>query len=253
MNEDHGHKEVPTGEWVDVEKGYIVAPGTYIDEKGVLREESSGSCVVWHNPGCERRGITSDQIKYDPATKAPWCDKCFMSNEIEKKFSKLFGMKIKVKWCGEEFPRFHASSAGHVWRDGILIPGNKNKRGHLVTSSNRKEVLFHHLVLTAFEGKRPKGLNGLHRNDIGADNRIENLYWGTQSDNMYDCVRNGGREYDSGESNSSAKLTEDQVREIRKLYIPGKNGNSKKLSVKFGVSVSTITRVAGYKLWREIR
>jgi hypothetical protein len=31
-----------------------------------------------------------------------------------------------------------------------------------------------------------------HLNDDGLDLRIENLAWGTQSDNLRDCVRNGG-------------------------------------------------------------
>ena len=87
VNETHGHKEVPTGEWVDVEKGYIVAPGTYIDEKGVLREESSGSCVCWHNPGCERRGIQAEDIIYDPSTKAPWCPDCWDANDSKRKWA----------------------------------------------------------------------------------------------------------------------------------------------------------------------
>ncbi|MCG7607124.1 NUMOD4 motif-containing HNH endonuclease [Mycobacterium sp. CnD-18-1] len=49
----------------------------------------------------------------------------------------------------------------------------------------------HHLVLEAFVGGRPEGMMCLHDNDIPTDNRLENLSWGTGSDNQYDSVRNG--------------------------------------------------------------
>jgi hypothetical protein len=33
----------------------------------------------------------------------------------------------------------------------------------------------------------------LHRNDVRTDNRLENLYYGTPSENMLDSLRNGRR------------------------------------------------------------
>lgn len=49
----------------------------------------------------------------------------------------------------------------------------------------------HVLMLEAFVGPRPEGGIACHRNDQSADNRLENLYWGTKSHNGVDCVRNG--------------------------------------------------------------
>lgn len=49
----------------------------------------------------------------------------------------------------------------------------------------------HALVLATFAGPRPASLNGLHRNGDPADNRLANLYYGTQSDNGNDAVRHG--------------------------------------------------------------
>lgn len=49
----------------------------------------------------------------------------------------------------------------------------------------------HSLVLEAFVGPRPDGMEGCHWDDDPSNNRVENLRWGTRSDNMNDRVRNG--------------------------------------------------------------
>ncbi len=52
---------------------------------------------------------------------------------------------------------------------------------------------LHDLVLTAFAGPRPAGAVARHLNDIRTDNRIENLVWGSRSENQMDAFRNGKR------------------------------------------------------------
>jgi hypothetical protein len=47
------------------------------------------------------------------------------------------------------------------------------------------------LVLEAFVGLCPAGMEACHFNDDPADNRLENLRWDTHSNNHYDLVRNG--------------------------------------------------------------
>lgn len=49
----------------------------------------------------------------------------------------------------------------------------------------------HQLVATTFIGERPAGMYVLHRNDDAEDNAVENLYFGTPSQNLRDAVRNG--------------------------------------------------------------
>jgi len=73
----------PVGEWVDVPKGMVAAPDTYVDDSGVLRSCGDDSCVVWHRPGCQIRGIQAENICYDVAG-APWCPTCYESFEPER-------------------------------------------------------------------------------------------------------------------------------------------------------------------------
>jgi hypothetical protein len=57
----------------------------------------------------------------------------------------------------------------------------------------QRAVRVHRVVALAFH-PNPDGLPLVrHRNDVPADNRAENLTWGTQKDNADDALRNGRR------------------------------------------------------------
>lgn len=73
----------------------------------------------------------------------------------------------------------------------VLKPIVHKKTGHLSVDLGRKRRRIHILVLEAFVGPRPEGMLGLHRDDDKSNNAVENLYWGTYSDNAADAVRNG--------------------------------------------------------------
>lgn len=61
----------------------------------------------------------------------------------------------------------------------------------LCKDAHRRIAQVHHLVLEAFVGPRPEGMEACHRNDDPGDNRVENLRWDTRSANALDSVRNG--------------------------------------------------------------
>ena len=49
----------------------------------------------------------------------------------------------------------------------------------------------HHLVLEAFVGPRPIGMECCHLDDDPTNNYLSNLRWDTRSANSFDAVRNG--------------------------------------------------------------
>jgi hypothetical protein len=53
----------------------------------------------------------------------------------------------------------------------------------------RKQVTVHTLMLETFVSPRPEGMNGCHRDDDPVNNRLDNLYWGTQRQNVLDAVK----------------------------------------------------------------
>lgn len=81
--------------------------------------------------------------------------------------------------------------------------------------SKPKAYMIHRLVLEAFVGPCPRGHEACHNNGNPADNRLENLRWGTREDNLRDIVRHGTRR--KGDSHGRAKLTAKDVYAIRTL------------------------------------
>ena len=60
-------------------------------------------------------------------------------------------------------------------------------------AGGRHREYLHPWVMLAFVGPRPQGQWILHRNDVKTDNRLENLRYGTPSENMEDSFINGIR------------------------------------------------------------
>jgi hypothetical protein len=78
----------------------------------------------------------------------------------------------------------------------ILKQAHTGSRGywsvHLSNCKRHKMVNVHHLVLEAFVSPRPVGMKALHWDDNLDNNCLNNLRWGTLSDNHADALRNGG-------------------------------------------------------------
>lgn len=58
-------------------------------------------------------------------------------------------------------------------------------------NSHQNRRMVHRLVLSAFVGECPDGYVACHRNGDASDNRLQNLYWGSVSENQLDAVRHG--------------------------------------------------------------
>lgn len=91
-------------------------------------------------------------------------------------------------------------SLQRVRRDGQLVrerilKQQENSNGRYFVELNgdgkHRQRFVHRLVLEAFIGPCPEGMESCHWNDDPSDNRLSNLRWGTHSDNMNDRVRNG--------------------------------------------------------------
>ena len=76
--------------------------------------------------------------------------------------------------------------------NGRLLKPGRMPQGHLSVALGRgNSQCVHKLVLLAFVGPAPDRHECCHNNGNPADNRLENLRWGTRSDNIRDAVRHG--------------------------------------------------------------
>lgn len=113
-------------------------------------------------------------------------------------------------------------SNGHRWKGGWLKP-KVGTGGYLWVSLYQrgrcKLCSIHRLVLIAFVGPCPDGMEARHKNGVRSDNKLENLCWSTHAENMGDKTKHGTSGI--GERNSRHRLTETQVRWIRYLFGAG--------------------------------
>jgi hypothetical protein len=132
----------------------------------------------------------------------------------------------------------------------LLIPiFGDNGRFHVSLCKERKiwQPPVGKLVLLAFIGRPFKGTECCHGPDFDpTNNRLENLRWGTHSENMLDKVKNGTD--CRGEKCKLSKLTWEKVHEIRTLHFVEKF-TRKQLAKMFSVDKCTIGKIVTYKTW----
>lgn len=80
-------------------------------------------------------------------------------------------------------------------RGGCLLTLQADRKGYLYVSlSHRNRVhrgYVHQLVLRAFVGPQPDGMETAHEDGVNTNNRLDNLSYKTKSGNMLDSVRHG--------------------------------------------------------------
>jgi hypothetical protein len=108
---------------------------------------------------------------------------------------------------------------------------------------------IHDLVLTAFVGPRPPGALACHFPDRDrTNNRASNLRWDTPKANARDAVVHGTNL--AGTRHPKAKITDRDVREIRRLKAEGLTG--KQIGELFGMNRNSINRIAAGKAWAHV-
>lgn len=143
---------------------------------------------------------------------------------------------------------YEVSDLGRVksLRSGKLMSLSASNTGYMQLNLSgapaRKIRHVHRLVLEAFVGPCPAGMEGCHANGNRADNRLSNLRWDTRKGNMADAIVHGMT--NRGERSPSSKLTELEVRTIRKSVL-----NNGELAKIYGVSRESVRDIKLGKRW----
>ena len=123
----------------------------------------------------------------------------------------------------------------------------------LYKSKQRFERDIHSLILIAFVGPCPPGLEACHNDGIPANCFLSNLRWDTKSANSIDSLRHGTHAglRNKGMANPMVKLTDGQVWEIRELYFHGHL--QKNIAKMFSVAQQTISNIIRHRRWRHLK
>lgn len=107
----------------------------------------------------------------------------------------------------------------------------------------------HRASYLLFVGPIPPGLVVMHLCDNGDCVRPDHLRVGTQQENITDMIRKGRQRHPdrSGEKNSRAKLTTQDVLAIRSIREP-----DAAMARIYGVSVSSIRGIRAFRSWKHV-
>lgn len=133
------------------------------------------------------------------------------------------------------------------WKE---LKSGKSSNGYLqvVLSKDKKQFTksVHRLVMEVFNGKSKLHID--HINGVKVDNRLENLEYVTQKENMQRAWKNGLNN-SFGENHGQSKLTEDQVLEI--LSLKGQL-TQQKIGKKFNIHSSLVSYIHRGKIWKHL-
>jgi hypothetical protein len=124
--------------------------------------------------------------------------------------------------------------------------GKRNSKYRAVTLSSKGKqyrVSLHRLVAEVFIGVCPNGMQVRHRDGNPGNNCAENLEYGTAAENAADRFRHGTQPF--GETHHSAKLTAQQVEQIRLDISSGVR--VKDVAAKFGIAERTASQIAKFE------
>ncbi len=121
----------------------------------------------------------------------------------------------------------------------------------------KRMMLAHRASWILHKGEIPDGLDVLHHCDTPLCVNPDHLWLGTQKDNVDDMIKKGRKFIARGERAGSAKLTEDEVRQILDLYVPGKAPHRSDyglggLARRFNVSKQCISAIVKRQWWRHV-
>lgn len=118
-----------------------------------------------------------------------------------------------------------------------------------VGDGSRAQICAHHLVLVAFVGPCPQGMECRHLNGHRHDNVLTNLCWGTKLENAADKRLHGTM--CRGESHGRSKVTADQVMEIRRAYAAG-GVRQIDLAERYGIAQTKISAIVRGERWSHL-
>lgn len=165
------------------------------------------------------------------------------------------------------FPGYEVGSDGTIWtlwqsagRPRTRVLGTQRRPMKInccgkyrqiklsITDERARTAYVHRLVLEAFIGPCPAGMEACHNDGNHHNNLVGNLRWDTRKNNHADKVAHGTTH--RGSRCPTAKLSEQQISEIRQRYATG-GISQDKLAKEFGISQTQVGRIVRRVRWEH--
>lgn len=173
----------------------------------------------------------------------------------------MYNLGVKIEWRQvPDFPEYEVSSDGQLrscrkHRLRLLRRRWVSRSGHIsvyLKDDYRSHAFkIHRLMLLAFVGPCPPGQECRHLDGNPKNSCLDNLAWGTKSENALDRVRHGRQVDNRGQRHGMSKLTEEEAREIKKAYHQG-NESNEKIGWRYRVSASVVSRIGTGVRWSHL-
>lgn len=158
------------------------------------------------------------------------------------------------------FPTYEISECGGIrhknplWGYRWRKPQVRKTGGYLsmifLRNGKPVNIVIHRLVALAFLGSPPLGRSEIaHIDGNRRNNHVSNLRWSNRAENMADARRHGTMMI--GVTHANAKLTDELVREIRRLAHSGYGATA--ISRLVGTTPGNVRHVCNGRTWRHVR
>lgn len=173
-----------------------------------------------------------------------WRDLIYQGNDYGYRFEVSTNGKLRNKITGTVYK---LNTVGDGYFGSVVSLG---------AGKGKKSIRIHRAVAETFISNPDNKPQVNHIDGNKSHNYVANLEWVTNKENSIHAIKMGLRSSEStrGMCNINAKLTNDDVRYIRKVYVPRhKEYGVRALSRKFGVSHFIISKIVNNMRWRHIK
>jgi hypothetical protein len=168
------------------------------------------------------------------------------------------------------FPFYEVSNLGRFrsWRERYAGkwsgPDRRDTKPHILRQSSRHlgrlyvclqkdgkthQLIAHRIVLLAFVGPCPEGLESCHNDGDHTNNRIDNLRWDTKESNWDDRRTHGVANI--GANHGRTRLSDEDVEQIRILYHKGYRAHD--IAKRYSIDKKTIVRMCTGRGWTHLK
>ena len=139
----------------------------------------------------------------------------------------------------------------------ILTPyksarGGEYRNVSLYVDKIRHPRYVHRLIALTFHGPPPVDRPQINHKDTDkTNNAASNLEYATNQENRDHAVANGLTDCGRGEAHGNAKLTENDVREIRRRYATGETQYA--IGLDYAMVPGQISRIVNHKTWKNVQ